>query len=78
MNGLTNYITECNWSNIITIWYVLVDDMYQLIVENLSEPLRSRGPNSQMTDSEVITVSLIIETFFRVMRKSAMHLSDRI
>ena len=65
MNGLTNYITEWNWTDIITNWYVLVDDMYQLIVENLSEPLRSRGPMPQMSDSEVITVSLIIETFFQ-------------
>lgn len=65
MNGLTNYITQWQWSDIITTWYVWVDDMYQLIVENLSEPLRSRGPEPHMSDSEVITVSLIIETFFQ-------------
>lgn len=65
MNGLTNYITEWNWNDIITTWYVWVDDMYQVIVETLAEPLRSRGPEPQMTDSEVITVSLIIETFFQ-------------
>ncbi len=65
MNGLTNYITECKWNDIITTWYVLVDDMYQVIIKNLSEPLRSRGPVPRMSDSEVITVSLIIETFFQ-------------
>jgi len=65
MNGLTNYITEWNWSDIITSWYVLVDDMYQVIIANLSEPLRQRGPAPQMSDSEVITVSLITETFFQ-------------
>lgn len=65
MNGRTNYITEWNWSDIITTWYVLVDDMYQVIIKNLSEPLRSRGPVPRMSDSEVITVSLIIETFFQ-------------
>ena len=65
MNGLTNYITEWNWGDIITTWYVLVDDMYQVIIKNLSEPLRSRGPVPRMSDSEVITVSLIIETFFQ-------------
>lgn len=65
MNGLTNYITEANWNDIITTWYVWVDDMYQHIVANLSEPLRSRGPEPQMSDSEVITTSLIIETFFQ-------------
>ena len=65
MNGLTNYITEWNWNDIITSWYVLVDDMYQVIIANLSEPVRQRGPEPQMSDSEVITVSLIIETFFQ-------------
>ena len=65
MNGLTNYITEWNWHDIITTWYVLVDDMYQVLIESLSEPLRSRGPAPRMSDSEVITVSLIIETFFQ-------------
>ncbi len=65
MNGLTNYITEWHWNDIITTWYVLVDDMYQVIIKNLSEPLRSRGPVPRMSDSEVITVSLIIETFFQ-------------
>ena len=69
MNGLTNYITEWNWNDIITTWYVLVDDMYQVIVESLSEPLRHRGPEPRMSDSEVITISLIIETFFKVMKK---------
>jgi len=65
MNGLTNYITEWHWNDIITTWYVWVDDMYQQVVESLSDPLRSRGPDPQMSDSEVITVSLIIETFFQ-------------
>lgn len=65
MNGLTNYITEWNWNDIITTWYVWVDDMYQHIIANLSEPLRSRGPAPKLSDSEVITISLIIETFFQ-------------
>jgi len=29
MKGLTNYITERPWSDIITEWYVRVDDTYQ-------------------------------------------------
>lgn len=64
-NGLTNYITEWQWNDIITTWYARVDEIYQLIVEHLSNPLRSRGPAPQISDSEVITVSLIIETFFQ-------------
>lgn len=65
MNGLTNYITEWNWNDVITTWYVWVDDMYQHILTNLSEPFRSRGPAPKLSDSEVITISLIIETFFQ-------------
>ncbi len=65
MNGLTNYITEWQWCDIITTWYVLVDDAYQSVVDNMPYPIRSRGPAPLMSDSEVITVSLIIETFFQ-------------
>jgi hypothetical protein len=28
MNGLTNYITERSWIDIVTTWFVLVDDAY--------------------------------------------------
>jgi len=64
MNGLTNFITEYEWEDIVTIWYVLVDDAYQHIVSHLSRPLRARGPQPTLADSEVITIGLIIETFF--------------
>ena len=39
--------------------------MYQRVLANLSEPRRSHGPASKLSDSEVITISLIIETFFQ-------------
>jgi hypothetical protein len=39
--------------------------MYQHVLANLSEPRRSRGPAPKLSDSEVITISLIIETFFQ-------------
>ena len=64
MTGLTDYITESNWVDIFTIWYVMVDDAYQHLVACLGRPLRQRGPEPDFTDSEVITVALIIETFF--------------
>jgi len=64
MNGLTNYITEQSWENTITAWFVLVDDAYQRIVAQRGRPFRASGPAPNFTDSEVITVSLIIETFF--------------
>jgi hypothetical protein len=64
MNGFTNYITKMRWEDIITTWFVLVDDAYQRIIVRRGRPLRNSGPAPQFTDSEVITVSLIIETFF--------------
>jgi hypothetical protein len=64
MNGLTDYITKANWVDIFTIWYVLIDDAYQQLVASLGHRLRQRGPEPLFGDSEVITVALLIETFF--------------
>jgi len=65
MNGLTNYITALPWEDTITTWYVLVDDAYQRYVQHRTRPLRLSGPAPRFSDSEVITVGLIIETFFQ-------------
>ena len=65
MNGLTDYITEHAWVDIITTWYTLVDDAYQRMIAKRGAPLRTSGPAPTFSDSEVITVSLIIETFFQ-------------
>jgi hypothetical protein len=64
MNGLTKYITECPWEDIVTSWFVLVEDAYQRIIAKHGRPFRVSGPAPSFTDSEVITVSLIIEAFF--------------
>jgi hypothetical protein len=65
MNGLTDYITQRPWVDIITAWFVLVDDAYQRLVAKRGRPLRTSGPAPTFSDSEVITVALIIETFFQ-------------
>jgi hypothetical protein len=65
MNGLTNYITQRPWQETITAWYVLVDDAYRRLVARRGQPLRASGPVPSFSDSEVITVGLIIETFFQ-------------
>jgi hypothetical protein len=65
MNGLTNYITDQPWEDTIIKWYVLVDDAYQRILARRDRPLRASGPAPTFADSEVITVALIIETFFQ-------------
>jgi len=65
MNGLTDYITEQTWTDTITVWYVLVDDSYQRVIARQRGSLRARGPAPDLSDSEVMTISLIIETYFQ-------------
>lgn len=65
MNGLTDYITQRPWTETITAWYVLVDEAYQRLIAKRGGPLRLSGPEPSFSDSEVITVSMIIETFFQ-------------
>lgn len=64
MIGLTDYITEHCWEDIFTIWYVLIDDAYQHLIHCRGQRIRQRGPEPTFSDSEVMTVALIIETFF--------------
>lgn len=65
MNGLTDYITQWPWVDIVTTWFVLVDDAYRRVVAKRGHRWRARGPEPTFGDSEVITVSLIVETFFQ-------------
>lgn len=64
MKGLTNYITESSWEDIIIFWFVHIDDGYKELIVQRGAPLRKCGPEPKMSDSEVMTISLIIETFF--------------
>jgi hypothetical protein len=63
MTGRTDFITDARWVDTITIWYVLVDDAYSALERHYGA-WRQRGPAPVLTDSEVITVALIIDTFF--------------
>jgi hypothetical protein len=63
MTGLTDFITEARWADILLIWLVTVDDAYQRLERGHGRWRRS-GPAPRFTDSEVITVSLFIDTFF--------------
>ena len=65
MSGQTNYITEESWTDTITTWYVHINDAYNRLISKRGKRLRTRGPEPTFSDSEVITVSLIIETFFQ-------------
>ena len=63
MTGRTDFITDAPWSDIILVWYCLVDDAYKQLERHFG-PWRQRGPAPVFTDSEVITVALVIDTFF--------------
>ena len=45
------------------IWYCQIDDAYQELGRRFGA-CRQRGPAAIFTDSEVITVALVIDTFF--------------
>jgi hypothetical protein len=64
MKGLTNYITESSWEDIIITWFVHIEDEYKKLIAQSTSLLRKSGPEPKMSDSEVMTISLIIETFF--------------
>lgn len=63
MKSMTNYITEAKWVDVFLIWYVLVDSAYQSLEQQYGE-WRQSGPPPVFSDSEVITVALIIDTYF--------------
>ncbi len=64
MLGLTDYITNCSWEDVLTHWFVWVDDMHKgLAAEGLMR--RQRGPKPRFSDSEVITLALFCDTFFQ-------------
>jgi hypothetical protein len=63
MMGMSNYITEAHWPDVFLVWYVLVDTGYQAL-EKRYGGWRQSGPAPVLSDSEVITIGLIIDTFF--------------
>ena len=63
MAGRTDFITNARWEDVWTIWFVLIDDAYQSLESHFGA-WRRRGPSPCFHDSEVITVSLIIDTWF--------------
>lgn len=63
MAGRSDFITEANPEDVWLIWYVLVDDAYQALEQHYGAWRRS-GSAPVFSDSEVITVALIIDTWF--------------
>jgi Transposase DDE domain len=63
MTGITDFITTYGWQDIFTVWFVLVDDALKVLNAQFGR-WRTRGPQPLFSDSEVITVALIADTFF--------------
>ena len=61
MTGTTDCITDERWIDIFTLWFVLIDDVYQEL-EQQHGPWRRHGPAPVLHDSAVITVALIADT----------------
>lgn len=74
MKGLTEYITQSAWSDILTVSYVLVDDGYQEINPRW-RPQRKFAPQGtpEFSDSEVITIALFAETIFNGDEDKTLH-----
>jgi hypothetical protein len=64
MHGLTDFITQTPWEDIALTLYVCVDDACQQVCPWQS-PVRTRGPQPTMSDSEVITCTLLCELLFQ-------------
>jgi hypothetical protein len=60
--GLTDHITECDWVDVFTVGFVLVDDTFNLLYRRLR--LHPSGPVPTFADSELITIGLISDTYF--------------
>jgi hypothetical protein len=63
MTGRTDFITDARWADVVLVWYCLVDDAYKALEANYGR-WRHHGPVPEFSDSEVITVALVIDTFF--------------
>ena len=74
MKGLTDYITQSAWSDILTANYMFVDDSYQEI--NPTLPLKRQfAPHGtpEFSDSEVITIALFGEMVFHGDEDKTLH-----
>ncbi len=64
MLGLTDYITTASWDDVALVIYVHVDNAQKTLVARYG-PMRSRGPEPEVSDSEVIACVLLCELLFQ-------------
>jgi len=74
VKGLTDYITECRWEDILIATFVLVDDSYRAL-PGVVIPNRKYSPQGGplFSDSEVITIALFGEMVFEGAEDKVLH-----
>lgn len=74
MKGLTDYITQSTWSDILTVQFVLIDDAYQQLAPNqLPDRRFAHKGGPKFSDSEVITLALFAEMVFSGDEDKTLH-----
>jgi len=63
MTGRSDCITDAPLVELATVWFVLIDSAYATLEHHYGR-WRQRGPVPDFSDSEVITVALLIDTVF--------------
>lgn len=74
MRGLTDYITQATWSDILTVQFVLIDDCYRQLDDHIL-PNRKFAPQGvpDFSDSEVIAIALFGEMVFGGDEEKTLH-----
>lgn len=74
MKGMTDYITEAPWKDILTVTFIIVDDECEEITEEFF-PNRKFSPSGgpKFHDSEVIAIALFGEMVFNGDEDKTLH-----
>lgn len=74
MKGLTEYITQCDWGDVLTTLFVLIDDVHQEL-DKCYVPNRNHTPQGEpeFSDSEVIAITLFGEMVFAGAEDKTLH-----
>jgi len=72
MKGLTDYITEQAWEDTLIATYVLVADRLERAAQ-VARFVRSRGPEPDYDDAQIITIALAADYWFDGNEEKALH-----
>lgn len=72
MKGLTDYLTERSWEDILIATYVLVSERLPQALDKTSFQ-RSRGPEPVYDDAQIITIALAADYWFGGDEEKTLH-----